>query len=118
MNLSTREELPEQITAVVCPDNTCREQMVLRRGAWSCSCGKVRSESQVQAMVGEIMRKVMETMQVEAMTGDFSLSMQHYSDLISKLYSVVAHPWRGLVMPEQMLWKAIRMVKGNWRCRE
>ena len=118
MNLSTTEQLPDKITAVVCPDNNCGDKMKLRSGTWSCSCGKRRSENQVTGMVGEIMRKVMETIQMEAMTGDFSLSMQHYSDLICQLYSVVAHPWRGLVMPEQMLWKAIRMVKGNWRCLE
>merc|ERR1711892_246465 len=118
LNLSTTELLPEQIQTVVCPDNDCRQTMNLRSGTWSCTCGKERSEVQVTAMVAELVRKVMETIQMEAMTGGFPLAVKSYSNILTALYSVVAHPWRGLVMPEQMLWKAIRMVRGNRRCQE
>ena len=118
LNLSTTELLPEQIQNLVCLDRNCKQKMKLSGGTWTCMCGKERSEGQVTAMVAELVRKVMETIQMEALAGDFPLAVKSYSDILTKLYSVVAHPWRGLVMPEQMLWKAIRMVRGNRRCQE
>ena len=38
-----------------------------------------------------------------------------YGDILEKMYTNVQHPWKGLVMPEQLFWKAIRMKSGNKR---
>jgi len=115
-NLSTTDLLPEEIQSVLCPDKECGQQMKLRGDTWVCMCDKERSEGQVKARVAELVRKVMDIVQMEALTGDFSLSVGRYRDILTDLYEVVTHPWRGLVMPEQMLWKAVRMVWGNRRC--
>ena len=103
---------------MVCPDHECPHKMTLRGGAWTCKCGKERNEGQVTARVAELVRKVVDTVQMEALTSNFSQAVESYSSILSGLYSVVSHPWRGLVMPEQMLWKAVRMVWGNRRCLE
>ena len=81
-------------------------------------CGKERSEQEVTSLVAHLVRRVMDTIKMEAMTGDFSKSVNSYRDILTQMYSVVEHPWRGLIMPEQMLWKAIRMLWGNIRCLE
>ena len=114
-DLPLTEQLPENPTNIICPENKCRLEMKTSGEEWLCQCGKRVGQKQVTALLADHMRKLMETMKMEAMTGDFMMSIKNYSNILKSLYSVAEHPWRGLVMPEQMLWKAIRMVHGNRR---
>ena len=36
-----------------------------------------------------------------------------YKEILDDIYTTVSHPWRGLIMPEQLYWKAVRMTNGN-----
>ena len=51
---------------------------------------------------------------MESMMGDdIGGALRSYCDILGEMYRVTEHPWAGLVMPEQMLWKAIRTMNGN-----
>ena len=88
--------------------------MDLNSDIWSCSCGQTRNNSQLRQFLSAQVRRTLETSQMEeAKSPEFVCDV--YRDILEKMYTNVQHPWKGLVMPEQLFWKAIRMKSGNKR---
>ena len=85
--------------------------MDLNSDIWTCgSCGQTRNNSQLRQFLAAEVRRTLETLQTEEAN-----SPDVYGDILEKMYTNVQHPWKGLVMPEQLFWKAIRMRSGNKR---
>ena len=81
---------------------------------WSCDCGERRSCSDVKTSLSRQVKRSLETARTEPMMSEaVGGALQSYCDILEEMYSLTSHPWAGLVMPEQMLWKAIRTMRGN-----
>ena len=57
---------------------------------------------QVEREVAEVMGRVMEVARREEETEDYSTSLLLLGEQVAALYRLVGHPFRGLVVPEQV----------------
>jgi len=113
-NHPTRDMLSESFRKVECSDKYCSKLMNLSSDIWTCSCGQTRNNSELRQFLSVQVRRTLETSEMEGGNSpDFLCEV--YRDVLEKMYKCVQHPWKGLVMPEQLFWKAIRMRSGNKR---
>ena len=113
-NHPTRDMLSESFKKVECSDKYCSKLMNLSSDIWTCSCGQTRNNSELRQFLSVQVRRTLETSEMEGGNSpDFLCEV--YRDVLEKMYKCVQHPWKGLVMPEQLFWKAIRMRSGNKR---
>ena len=88
--------------------------MKLVGSVWSCDCGGQISVSEVKNRLSRQVKRTLETARTESMVSeDVGVALRSYCDILQEIYSLTSHPWAGLVMPEQMLWKALRTIRGN-----
>ena len=88
--------------------------MKLVGSVWSCDCGGQISISDVKTRLSRQVKRTLETARTEAVVSeDVGVAVQSYCDILEEIYRLTSHPWAGLVMPEQMLWKALRTIRGN-----
>ena len=88
--------------------------MKLLGSVWSCDCGGRVSISEVKSRLSKQVKRTLETARTESVVSeDVGVAVQSYCDILQEIYNLTSHPWAGLVMPEQMLWKALRTIKGN-----
>ena len=89
--------------------------MKLVGSTWSCPCGANVSVSDIKTVLSKQVKRTLETTRMEPALSDEVGAALHnsYCDILEEMYSVTCHPWAGLVMPERMLWKAIRTMRGN-----
>ena len=88
--------------------------MKLVGSVWSCECGGQLSVSDVKSRLSRQVKRTLETARTEPVgSDDVGVAVQSYCDILEEMYSLTSHPWAGLVMPEQMLWKAVRTMRGN-----
>ena len=88
--------------------------MKLVGSVWSCDCGGQLSVSEVKNRLSRQVKRTLETARAEPVVGeDVGGALESYCDILGEMYRVTSHPWAGLVMPERMLWKAVRTMRGN-----
>ena len=88
--------------------------MKLVGSVWSCECGGQLSVSDVKSRLSRQVKRTLETARTEPVgSDDVGVAVRSYCDILEEMYSLTSHPWAGLVMPEQMLWKALRTMRGN-----
>ena len=114
---ATRDGLQDTVTRAVCPRPSCggRQLEGEAGSSWSCGgCGHQTSAAQLSAALARPVRRTVEAAQAEAgMAAGEAVTV--YRDILGELYCHATHPWKGLVMPEQLFWKAVRMSNGNKR---
>ena len=59
-------------------------------------------------------KRTLDTSQMETQMSAETVYMT-YRDICQQMGTLVSHPWRGLVMAEQLFWKSVRMLHGNKR---
>ena len=88
--------------------------MELKASVWSCTCGAKISPGDLKSLLSKEVKRTLETARLEtALSVDPGTAVRRYCDILDSLYRLTSHPWSGLVMPERMLWKAIRTMNGN-----
>ena len=80
-----------------------------------CDCGHQFRVQQVRNQVSNLLRKSVETSQFDGDCGEESsrAALVSYESVLQEMSSLVHHPWKGLVIPEQLYWKSLRIVNGN-----
>ena len=105
-----RDQMSDKVENVFC--SGCGMRM--RRApsdTWTCpECGGSRDSGQLQSFLST---QVMRTVNTAQSAMDEEGALRVYKDILDDLYTTVSHPWRGLIMPEQLYWKAVRMTNGN-----
>ena len=88
--------------------------MKLVGSVWSCECGGQLSVSDVKSRLSRQVKRTLETARTEPVESEeVGSALESYCDILDQMYHLTSHPWAGLVMPEQMLWKAVRTRRGN-----
>ena len=88
--------------------------MNLVGSVWRCECGGQISVSEVKSRLARQVKRTLETARTEPVVSeDDGGALESYCDILQQMYSLTSHPWAGLVMPERMLWKAVRTMRGN-----
>ena len=106
-----REQLSDSAETVFCVQKGCDGLMSRRNtDTWACQCGKTRDNAQMKTFLSA---QVMKTMNAAQYTLDDESAKNIYKNILDDIYNVVSHPWKGLIMPEQLFWKAVRMTNGN-----
>ena len=107
-----REKLSDNVSKVFCPNTGAA--MTLVGSVWSSDSGGQLSVSEVKTRLSRQMRRTLETARTEPVAREeMGEAVASYCDILEEMYRLTSHPWAGLVMPEQMLWKALRTMKGN-----
>ena len=106
-----REQLSDSAETVFCVQKECDGLMSrTNTDTWACQCGKTRDNDQMKTFLSA---QVMKTMNAAQYILDDESAKNIYKNILDDIYTVVSHPWKGLIMPEQLFWKAIRMTNGN-----
>jgi len=114
LDLPRVENLPDQVATAVCP--RCRASMARFGDQWKCEqCSGTRKHAQLSGEVAEVMARVVAVSRKEAESGDYGSSLAELVKCLTGLHNLVKQPFRGLVVPEQLFWRALRMIRGNHR---
>ena len=106
-----RDQVSDKPGNVICSGAGCDNLMRASGDTWTCpGCGRSRDNAQLMSFLSAQVMKTMNTAQCDL---DEESARRVYKDILDDLYTTVAHPWRGLIMPEQLFWKAVRMTNGN-----
>ena len=107
-----REQLLEEVESVTCSKPGCEVKMRrVTSDTWSCpECGRSRDNNQMRSF---LTTQVMRTMRAGQCDMDEESARRVYKEILDDIYTTVSHPWLGLIMPEQLYWKAVRMTNGN-----
>lgn len=110
-----QQSLSDQVQTVLCPTTSCRKTMKKESTRWVCSCGNKRNIEELNSLLANLVRRTLETVNIDqdCSEDNAKIAITKYVDILSELSSVLQHPWKGLVLPEQLFWKALRVVNGN-----
>ena len=107
-----RDRMSDAAENVMCGGAGCGHLMRrVNTDTWTCpECGRCRDSAQLRSFLSSQVMRTVNTAQCDM---DEESARRAYKGILDDVYTAVSHPWRGLIMPEQLFWKAVRMTNGN-----